>query len=253
MEISEYKNIYENEGSHFFYASTHFLVEKLIRKYARMGKRKILDAGCGTGGLMKKLTMFGEVAGIDYSPEAIKFARKRGLAVKKATILKIPFPASTFDVVTSIDVIYHRAIDNDVAALKEMGRVLKRDCVLILRVPANKFLLSAHDVHVHTARRYDKRELVKKLRQAGLKIKFISYVHAPIFPLSLMRVLFEKLAHKPSASTVGRVNPIINAVLTAVLKLEAEILARGLEIPFGQGLITVAIANRRNNPGRKRR
>lgn len=253
VEISEYGNIYQNEDSHFFYTSTHYLVEKLIRKYAGNGKLKILDAGCGTGGLMVRLSDCGKVVGIDHSSEAVKYAKKRRLTVKRASINKLPFRDRSFDLVICIDVIYHLAVTDDVAALGEIGRVLKPGGVLILRVPANKFLLSAHDIHVHTARRYSKIELASKLRRAGFKIKFVSYVHAPIFPLSLIRVLLEKLDHRPSASTVGWVNPIINMTLTAMLKLEAIVLARGIEMPFGQGLVVVATPNRQSSPGRKRR
>lgn len=253
MEIGEYKNIYQNESSHFFYTSTHYLVEKLIRKYAGNGKLKILDAGCGTGGLLKKLSKLGKVVGIDFSPEAIKYAKKRGLDIKQASVQKIPFKKGSFDAVTSVDVLYHLAVTDDVAALGEIKRVLKPGGILVLRVPANKFLLSAHDVHVHTARRYDKRELVKKLRQAGLKIKFISYVQAPIFPISLIRVMRERLTRQSAASMVGKVNPILNLILATVLKLEAEMISGGITMPFGQGLFAVATPNRQSSPGQKRR
>ena len=249
VEIGEYKNIYKNEDSHFFYTSTHYLVEKLIRKYVRNGKLKILDAGCGTGGLMKKLSEFWRVVGIDFSPEAIKYAKKRGLDVEQASIQKIPFKRGAFDVVTSIDVLYHLAVTDDVSALKEISRVLKPRGELILRVPANKFLMSAHDVHVHTARRYNKKDLENKFRRAGFKIKFISYIHSPIFPISLIR----RLVHQSAGSTVGRVNPVLNTFLTAVFKLEAEIISKGITMPFGQGLIAVATPSRQSSPGQKRR
>jgi SAM-dependent methyltransferase len=251
MEISEYQNIYLNERTHFFYLSTHYLVEKLIRKYAP-GAKTILDAGCGTGGLMKKLKKLGRVCGIDLSPEAIKFAKKKGVVVKKASILNIPHKAHSFDVVTSVDVIYHLAVTNDLAALKEMRRVLKPSGILILRVPANKFLLSAHDKHVHTARRYEKKELVSKLRRAGFKAIFVSYVHSLVFPLSLLRVTLEKITHKQEASTVEKINPTLNWFIGTLLKLEADLITRGVSLPFGQGLIAVASPSRQNIPGQKK-
>lgn len=240
MEISEYRNIYDNEGGHFFYVSTHELVVGLIKKWIGRKKLSILDAGCGTGGLLSKLKRFGEVSGIDFSPEAVKFARKRDFKVTRASVEKIPYPDKTFDLVTSIDVIYHRAVVSDSAALAEFYRVLKPDGSLVLRVPANKFLMSAHDRHVHTARRYSKKELDRKLHQAGFVVKYISFVHSPIFLFSLMRLIVERLTHKQATSTIGKVNPVVNSILKIVLGLEADVACRGVAIPFGQGLIAVA-------------
>ncbi len=168
MEKIEYRNIYENEENHFFYVSTHRLVIELVKKWTKKKSPTILDAGCGTGGLAEKLTSLGNVSGIDASPEAVKFSQKRGVAAKLARVEKIPFRAKQFDVVTCIDVIYHKQVRDDVVALSEIRRVLKPGGVLILRVPANRYLMSAHDRHVHTARRYGRNELTRKIKKAGL-------------------------------------------------------------------------------------
>ena len=92
MEKIEYSNIFKHESKHFFYVSTHSLVLDLARKWTK-GKQslEILDAGCGTGLLLKKLKKLGKAKGVDYNPEAIKLARKRNVEVKKASINKLPF------------------------------------------------------------------------------------------------------------------------------------------------------------------
>ena len=240
MEKIEYRNIYENEEDHFFYVSTHRLVIGLIKKWTKKKNPVILDAGCGTGGLMNKLTTMGRVAGIDFSPEAVKFTRKRGLKVARASVEKIPFPDKYFDVVTCIDVIYHKQVKDDVGALVEIRRVLKPGGFLVLRVPANPYLMSAHDRHVHTARRYGKDELAGKIKKAGLSLKQISFVHSPIFFLSLLKIFFEKLIHKSNSSAVGKLGPLVNSILTSILNFEGWLIGRGIPIPVGQGLIAVA-------------
>jgi len=253
MEISEYKNIFENEKTHFFYVSTHNLVASLISKWVGRKELAILDAGCGTGGLMERLSRFGQVVGVDYNDEAVRYARKRGLTIRKASLTKLPFKNNHFDLVICIDVIYHRGVGDDVAATREIRRVLKPGGILILRVPANKFLLSAHDRHVHTARRYSKGELAEKIKLAGLVVRQISYVHAPLFLISLFRVGLEKLTNRANNSSIGLVNPIINWALTLVLDVEGRLIANELGLPFGQGLIAVATPNRQSSPGQKRR
>jgi|CXWL01.1.fsa_nt_gi SAM-dependent methyltransferase len=241
MEKIEYRNIYENEANHFFYVSTHLLVINLIKRFTRGRQLHILDAGCGTGGLAIKLAAIGKVWAIDASQEAIRFAKKRGVGAKLAGIEKIPFPEKTFDVVTSIDVIYHKKVKDDVLALKEVRRVLKPGGVFVLRVPANQYLMSAHDRHVHTARRYQRDELIGKIKKAGLSLRQISFVHSPIFLLSLGRIFFERFTNEPDSSAVGNLNPVLNKCLTGVLNLEASLISRGIPLPVGQGLIAVAI------------
>lgn len=238
MNISEYKNIFDNEESHFFYVGNHKLVLSLLKE--SMGNRreiKILDAGCGTGLLAKKLKDFGKVWAIDLSEEAIKFARKRGLNARQASVTKLPFTDEFFDAVTSIDVIYHKKV-NDQKALQEILRVLKPGGVLILRVPANKNLKLAHDVHVHTRERYDKEELRIKLKSAGFQIEKLSFVNMLLLPLAFGRHLLEGTKRDKPVSGIGRVPSFLNKILLAGLSWEPSFL-RFSNIPFGLGLIGV--------------
>lgn len=79
MNISEYRNIFENEETHFFYRANHEIFISLLDQYLPKHKKlKILDAGCGTGLFAKKLEKYGVVTGADISSEAIKFSKKRG-------------------------------------------------------------------------------------------------------------------------------------------------------------------------------
>ena len=240
MEISEYKNIYINEDTHFFYVSIHNLVLSFLKDYLPIRKNlKILDAGCGTGLLAKKLKLFGNVNAIDVSTEAIKFSRQRDLNVKKASVTKIPFHNNTFDLVTSIDVIYHKEVVTDQKALNEFFRVLKPEGILILRVPANQWLKLAHDELVHTKRRYNKKELEKKLIKANFKIEKISYINLSIFPFIVIKNTLEKLLPpKQIASSINPLPEFINKVLIKVLLLE-NYLIKKINLPFGVGLIAV--------------
>lgn len=239
MNISEYKNIFDNEESHFFYVGNHRIVLSLLKQY--VGNRrgiKILDAGCGTGLLAKKLKEFGKVWAVDPSEEAIKFARKRGVNVRKASVTKLLFKDRFFDAVTCIDVIYHKKV-NDQKALQEIFRVLKPGGLLILRVPANKNLKLAHDTHVHTRERYDKEELRIKLESAGFQIEKLSFVNMLLLPLAFGRHLLERIkGGKHPASSIGKAPSFLNQMLLAGLSWEPFLL-RFSNIPFGLGLIAV--------------
>lgn len=240
MEIAEYRNIYENEGTHFFYVGNRNLVLSLAARYLAKSKNtvKILDAGCGTGLLARNLERYGDVVAVDISPYAVKLARKRGVRIRQASVDKLPFKDSSFDLVTSVDVIYHKAV-NDKRALGEFFRVLQPGGILILRVPANKWLGTLHDKHVHTRERYSKENLKKKLENAGFIIEKISFVNLSLVPLVLGRRLWEGIT-RPAASTsaVGKFPRILNSLLSFLLSLEARFLLAG-NLPLGIGLVAV--------------
>lgn len=241
MEIAEYQNVFNNEEGHFFYVSLHRLILKLIARYAPKRKLMILDAGCGTGGLMKLMKKFGKVEGVDFSPDAIRLAKRRGLMVSKASVEKLPFKARTFDLVTCIDVLYHRGVKSDVRALKEIKRVLKKGGVVILRFQADKKLKSTHDRFVHSKRRYDLAQVKGKLNWAGFKIVLNSYLQSPLWPVAKLRQWSEKLRGDSSArSGVVRLPIWLNRLMTWVLDSESDLILNGWRPVKGLGIVAVA-------------
>lgn len=240
MRKEEYKNIFEQEETHFFYRHIHTLVKTYIEKYAKKYRPlSLLDAGCGTGLLAKKLERFGTVVGIDNSLDAIRFAVKRNISIKKASVTKLPFPKEMFDVVVSIDVLYHQSIKNDGEVLKEFKRVLKPRGILILRVPALSWLRLSHDKVVYTRERYDKEQLKQKLENAGFLILKLSYVQMLLVPGVLFLHCLESLhSSKNPSSSVAKVPFILNAFTSFLLSLERFIM-RFTSLPIGIGLMAV--------------
>lgn len=240
MEVTEYKNVYQNEENHFFYKGNHNLVLSLIEFSFKDKKRlKILDAGCGTGLLAKKMETFGDVWGVDFSEEAVKFSKKRGINVKKANVTDLPFKENSFDLVVSVDVIYHKSIKDDKKALEEFYRVLKPEGILILRVPANRWLNLTHDTHVHTRERYSIKQIEGKVKKTGFQIQKISFVNASLLPLAMLRYFWERInPPKHINSGVDHPLPIINSSLSFLLSLENTLL-KNINFPFGLGIIVI--------------
>lgn len=237
MEIPEYLNIYQNEETHFFYVSNHNFVLKLLQKYSK-GKLglKILDAGCGTGLLIKKLEKYGDVVGVDFEKEAVRLSKKRGVKVQKASVNKLPFPANSFDVITSVDVLYHKNVV-DLLALSEFRRVLKKDGILILRVPAIKWLRTSHDSYVHTRERYNRGDLKQKLQKSNFQILKLSYINVFLLPFTILESIFGRFENKPK-SIVTKLPSFINNLVINVLNCENFIIER-VNLPIGLGLIAV--------------
>src|SRR5213595_108697 len=80
MHPNEYATMFRVEETHWWYRAQHRLLFQALEKYLPDWKQKrILDAGCGTGAILNRLGDPAANVGIDYSPEAIAFCRRRGL------------------------------------------------------------------------------------------------------------------------------------------------------------------------------
>lgn len=242
MEKEEYRRLYELEDRLWWFVGMRHITLTLIDRFLDGSEDLlILDAGCGTGGMLPYLGRFGTRLGIDISDEALQFARLREKEpLARASVSNLPFTAHSFDLVTSFDVIYHRAVANDGIALAEMARVLRPSGSLLIRVPAYNWMRSAHDDAVHTGRRYTRRGLDKKLRSAGLRPRFLTYANTLLFPIAVAYRFLGKLQpHRRNGSDVGPMIPSLNRWFGAALKLEAGILRRS-RLPFGLSLIALA-------------
>jgi len=242
MERDEYRRLYELEDTLWWFRGMERISRALLERCVEKPDRfQILDAGCGTGGMLRSLDDLGMVTGLDRSPEALGFARRRHEArLVRGSVEHLPFADESFDLVTSFDVLYHLAVRDDVAALREVKRVLRPGGTILLRVPAGEALRSRHDEAVHTRERYGRAELEGKLRQAGLEPEFVSYANCLLFPIALVRRLAERaLGSKREGSEVEPVGSFLNEALQFPLRLEARFL-RFTSLPFGLSLVAVA-------------
>ena len=242
MERDEYRRLYELENDLWWFRGMKRISMALLERYAPAGAhRNVLDAGCGTGGMIDSLQTLGSVTGVDRELDALKRARQRSRPMLvQGDVEHLPLPAAHFDVVTSFDVLYHLNVSNDVAALAELARVTRPGGVVVVRVPALDALRSEHDEAVHTRQRYGRRELDDKLRRAGLEPLFISFANCLLFPVALVRRVSEKLrSTKRGASEVEAVTPWLNQMLYLPLAIEA-LLLRWVRLPFGLSLVAVA-------------
>ena len=138
MERGEYELMFRVEDTHWWYVGRRRIIQTLVEKiFASLTnpKPRILDVGCGTGANLKVLAAYGQAEGVDISPQAVDFCRERRLeSVKLGAAEDLPYENDSFELVTALDVIEH--LDDDVAGLREMRRVLRRDGRLLLFVPA---------------------------------------------------------------------------------------------------------------------
>src|SRR5262249_44438164 len=152
------------------------VVRAIVRHAPPHRPLEILDAGCGTGGLLTELAALGRASGPDLSPHAGRYAPERGpRPLLRGAGPRLPFRAQSFDVVVAPDVLYHRAVPDDVAALRELARLVRPDGLVILNLAAHEWLKSHHDRVVHTARRYSRRTMRALVQGSGLELVHLTY------------------------------------------------------------------------------
>lgn len=244
MEHHEYQTMFELEDEYWWYVGLRDLLNSYLHEFKTKDSRTLLlDAGCGTGALLSMLGSYGVTYGTDLSAEALAFCRKRGLErITQASILQLPFQSGQFDCISSFDVLYHRAVSNDVSALKEYHRVLTNRGKLFLNLPAFEFLRSEHDRAIHTARRYTRRQVGEMLIQAGFQIEKMTYHNSFLFPFVLATrwMRRHKSQSEPARSDLTRLPGPINRFLTGLLKLE-NALVRKIDFPVGSSIFCMAV------------
>ena len=222
----------------------------------------VLDLGCGTGANLPMLRDFagenGSVVGVDFSPLALGFAaaqlEKNGsesreysrVAMLRGDAVHLPLNDAGFDAVTMFDVLEH--IEDESGVLHETHRVLRPGGALILSVPAYKKLWSAHDEALHHFRRYEKHELHRALKNAGFRIRILSFSMSVMPPLAwTFRKLILPLRRKNravssdvSGAVLPAVPPFANRALIAYLRAEGKIIPHR-PLRFGTSLVALAI------------
>src|SRR6266850_2699521 len=241
MQQHTYSIMYEVEEHHWWFIGRRRIIERFVAAVCReMGKRKprILDVGCGTGANLQMLAQHGESEGVDVSSEALEFCRARGLAkVKQGAAESLPYEDASFDLVTGLDVIEH--LDDDVAGLKEMRRVLRPGGRAVLFVPAFMFLWGVQDDISHHRRRYTLPDLKRKLREAGLTVERATYANLTFFaPILMGRLLMRLIGWRPASENNITISAL-NGLLGRIFSVESWWLRR-LNFPFGVSIVCVA-------------
>jgi SAM-dependent methyltransferase len=203
--------------------------------------RLAVDIGCGSGRNMELLAHHAHtVMGLDRSPAALTLAAAHGFQTANADGQAIPLGDCSVDLLSALDVLEH--LDDDMRALAEFHRVLRPDGLLLITVPAYRFLWSEHDEALMHRRRYIASELHAKLTRSGFRVLKRSYaVFFTFFPIvfyRLFRGLFPKDPFAPKASHVKLPN-FLNDALIQLLKFEAWMM-RAVNLPWGTSIVVLA-------------
>ena len=239
MQSHHYPILYQVEDTHWWYVGRRRIIQALVEKIStKLKTQRILDVGCGTGANLKMLAAYGKAEGVDISPQAVDFCHERGLnSVKLGAIEQLPYESDSFELVTALDVIEH--LDDDIAGLREMRRVLCRDGRLLVFVPAFMFLWGVQDDVSNHRRRYTLPGLLKAVEAAGFSVEWSSYANISFFlPVLAVRSVMRWLGLR-AATEYGINISAMNGVFSRLFAAERFVL-RGGKLPFGVSAVCIA-------------
>ena len=242
LDDSLYHLYRKEEDDWWWAAGRRALVTSLWRRYGCAGTRpRLLEIGCGTGGLLQELVTWAEAYGLDSSKEAVGYCQQRGIhTVCQGSVNDLPYGDNTFDGVIGVDVLEH--LDDDEGALREILRICRPGGRLVATVPAFQFLWSRRDVQLHHRRRYTRPQFTASVARAGFRVLKSTYVNLPLFLPLLAMVKTGRLTRGgPNLKLDYALVPsVLNRVLTGVVRAEAWLLAHAA-LPLGTSIACVGV------------
>lgn len=226
------------DQTHWWYVARRRILSDVIARVVKPPKgARILEIGCGTGHNFPVLGNFGTIDAVELDDEARALATARlGKPVQSAMLPSLEgVPDATYDVVALLDVLEH--VEGDEAALKAIKAKLKPGGKILLTVPANRWMWSAHDTVHHHFRRYNKADLSAVATRAGLKADLLSHFNTVLFPLAAAFRAVGKLTGREEADDAQPAAPL-NSLFTGLFGLERHMVGR-VPMPFGVSLVAV--------------
>lgn len=218
MEATEVRKLAEVEDKHWWYRERRHLLASAVRG---MTPGSALDIGAAGGGNTRVLRSLGwRPVALEYGQEGAQIARERGLSVLRGDMVHLPVGDKTLDLVVAFDVLEH--IEDDHAAASEAHRVLRPGGTLLVAVPADPKLWSAHDTAVGHVRRYLRPDLTALLTGAGFTIESIGSWNVLLRPVVALR------RKKSTGSDLEEMSPVINGGLRMIITAERYLPVKNL-------------------------
>ncbi len=145
-------------------------------------KGLVIEIGSGTGNISAHFLKKKNLYLSESDPGLVKYLKKRFKGRKGVRILNLDILnkdkalKEKFGTVISVNVLEH--IKDDDKAIKNINFILKKEGRLLMLVPAKKIAYTNLDRQLGHFRRYEKKDLKKKLEENGFLIEKLFYFNA---------------------------------------------------------------------------
>lgn len=244
MEKHLYSELAKGEERHWWPRGRRRVLASVFDAWLPKRRLQILDVGCGTGFMLEELKRFGEVEGLETSPEARALVRERfgeGLVLHERPLPEGIPSGRTYDLVTAFDVLEH--LEDPLPTVRAIHAALAPDGMFICTVPAFMLLWSRHDELNHHFRRYTAGMLREQLTAGGFDVQWSSYFNSLLFPPAAAVRIAQRLLPRRAegeGSDLGDTPPgPLNAAMEQIFAAERHLLAR-TRLPFGLSVLAIA-------------
>lgn len=240
MNPAAYIEMADTEARHWWFVGRRAITSSVIRQLQLPPDSRILEIGSGTGGNLEMLSGFGQTCAMELDDVAreISISKTGGRFNIKAGRCpdQIPYAGEKFDLICMFDVLEH--IQEDQETLNALLPLLKPNGKVIITVPANPWMWSSHDVHLHHIRRYTAADLKTKIARAGLRTIRFSHFNSLLFPLAIAARIKDRLTGNTLGSGTTTPDAILNTIMSKVFSAERHFV-RYAPLPFGISLLAV--------------
>lgn len=241
----EYEVMAAVEEGHWWYQTLHDLVLQTLKTHRLSEASRIIDAGCGTGGLLQKLRQAGyrHASGFDLSEDAVHWCRERGLNARQGNLtalVSIEAP-DRFDAIVSNDTLCYLDPAEQRQFIVTAFERLNPSGLLIMNLPALAAFRGTHDRAVGLLHRFNRPGVRKLVANSGfvtITLRHWPFLLAP--PIFLVRT-WQRLTEDPAStvkptSDLKQYSGFVNTFLHNLIRLEIATLP---VTPFGSSLFCV--------------
>ena len=240
---NEYIKMDGVEGKHWWYKSLHKLVLNSIESNFNSKEINILDAGCGTGGLLEYLRSknYNNISGYDLSKDAVELSNQKGLNTIELDLIDYQNTDKKYDVIISNDTMYFFNLEEQKRILDEFYLSLNRGGILILNLPSFNAFGGIHDKAVGVENRFNAKMVDDMIDNDKFEIIQKTYWPFLLSPLIYLVRLAQRVQLKNNSnvryvSDIDVPPEIINNTLYSIITLENKYIKRK---PFGSSLFLV--------------
>jgi SAM-dependent methyltransferase len=242
MDAKLYDELWRVEQEHWWFRARRDIVWSLVGRFVdRAAERRlrICELGCGTGGNLAAVADRHEVIGVECSPRALAYARRRlGERVIRGSLPNdVDLPSNSFDVVLLMDVLEH--VEDDARSAATAMQLIRPGGIVVATVPAYQWLYTARDVQHHHFRRYNKRRFQSLWSGDECDTLLLSHYNSFLFPIAAVARLASKIRRTDGSWDLSVPHRAINNALASVMRSERNLLGR-VTLPFGLSLVAVA-------------
>ena len=229
----------EEDREHWWFRGRLAVILAVLDRRLPRRRLRLVELGCGSGGVLAALGRYGETIGVEVDDVLRGIAVARGLNVLAGALPdRLPVDPGSADVVLLLDVLEH--LEADQAALEAARKLLAPGGLLVVTVPAYRWLWSAHDVVLGHRRRYTRAELRGLVTRAGFTLDRVTYFNTLLLPAIAAARLARRLEGR-KGHDLQRPRTALNSVLTRVFAAERHAVSR-VDLPFGGSVLLLARA-----------